>query len=267
MSTCGGILFLRALLLVPWTAAARRSHVAVSSRPKASGAASGVYDVHLLVTRHGLSCTNIVEKWVNKYDAGRRLMHDPLLGGVGVLGCHEGRRAVESYLGNRSLPPFDAVLSSVLARAMETALLTFPQQASPLHVVPFIREHARGLSNDPKEPAGQLADLRTSVPYEFHMDYRWVEEFGSQKGSWDQFLHFLEQFFLPDLISRLQKPPGSKIVLPVVTHSKFMRDSDVGVKCEDAFKSNPSGKPLNNQVVEITYAFHSVRRAGRRGGS
>jgi len=190
-------------------------------------------------------------------------MHDPLLGGVGVMGCHEGRRAVESYLGNRSLPPFDAVLSSVLARAMETALLTFPQQAAPLYVVPFIREHARGLSNDPKEPAGQLADLRTSVPYDFHLDYRWVEQFGSEKGSWDQFLHFLEQSFLPDLVSRLRKPPGSQIVLPVVTHSKFMRDSDVGVKCADAFEPNPSKKPLNNQVVEITYAFHSGEAASR----
>lgn len=262
MAVRGSSLLVRALLLVPLTAAARRSSLAVQgSDLQVSGVASGVYDVHLLVTRHGLSCTNIVEKWVNKFDAGRRHMHDPLLGGVGVHGCHEGRKAVESYLNIRGLPPYDAVVSSVLARAMETALLTYPQQAAPLYVVPFIREHAAGLSNAPKEPAGQLADLNTSVPYDFHVDYRWIDEFGSQKGSWDQFLYFLEQSFLPDLISRLEKPPGSTIVLPVVTHSLFMRDSDVGEKCKDAFKSNPSKKPLNNQVVEMAYAFHSSEAA------
>jgi len=262
MAVCGIRLLASVLLSVPLTAAARRSsHGAQGRDLQVPGEAPGVYDVHLLVTRHGLSCANIVETWVHKLDAGRRLMHDPLLGGVGIHGCSEGRTAVEAYLHNRSLPPYDAVVSSVLARAMETALLTYPQQAAPLYVVPFIREHAAGLSNAPKEPVEQLADLNASVPYDFRVDYRWVEEFGSQKGSWDQFLHFLEQSFLPDLVSRLGKPPGSKIVLPVVTHSLFMRDSDVGEKCKAAFGENPSGKPLNNQVVEMTYAFHSGEAA------
>merc|ERR1719387_244843 len=104
-------------------------------------------------------------------------------------------------------------------------------KTGPLIVAPFIRETSRGLSNAPMEQDAQLNHLSAVLPTTPDVDYHWVNEFGREQGTWEQFLGFLEQSVLPELLRRTQKPPGSTLVLPVVTHSLFMRDSTVGERC------------------------------------
>jgi len=213
------------------------------------------HKVHLLVTRHGLSCSNIVEKWISKYDWGRGNILDPLLGNVGAHTSKSAAEEVEAWLHKQSLS-VDALVSSNIGRAMETGIRMFPM-ASPLYVVPYIREHASGDSNEPAERPAQVRNLINAIGNSsFMVDYRWIDIFGGDFGTWDRFLEFMRLSFLPDLVEKLNKPSGSPIVIGVVTHSKFMRDSDVGTHCRKHwdYKSDDA-KPLNNQVLDLTYEF------------
>lgn len=211
------------------------------------------YKVQLLVTRHGLSCANIAQKWISNFDVGRGYIHDTLLSGAGYTASVESAKEVDQWLKTNGFR-IDAVLSSVLARAMQTALYMFPGHTAPLHVVPYIREKGEGLSNAPKPQNEQVEHLQSALDNRsFALDYAWVNEFGSKLGTWEEFLTFLEQFFLPDLISK--NGGETTITLPVVTHSNFMRDS-LG-KCSKAWKDKGEDKPLNNQVVNMVYTFEA----------
>eukprot|EP00930_Biecheleria_cincta_P029059 TRINITY_DN20221_c0_g1_i1.p1 TRINITY_DN20221_c0_g1~~TRINITY_DN20221_c0_g1_i1.p1 ORF type:complete len:470 (+),score=69.07 TRINITY_DN20221_c0_g1_i1:180-1589(+) len=214
------------------------------------------YKVHLLVTRHGLSCTNIVEKWGKSADFGRSRMLDPPLGGLGESSSLKMGQDAAAWMRSNNLQP-DAVMSSNLGRAMQTALLMFPHEG-PLYVAPYIREHASGDSNSPQPQAEQVLALREAVNRSFSVNYQWINTFGGDFGTWDKFEDFLRQSFLPDLLMKLQKEPGSDIVLPVVSHSLFMRDSVVGSLCSRFWTPKGTSKPLNNQVLHLTYEFRSV---------
>jgi len=234
------------------TKAIRRKYDAMQN---SSEKTTKTYKVQLLVTRHGLSCANIAQKWVGNWDVGRGFIHDTLLSGAGESGSIEAARDVKRFLESHSLT-VDAVLSSVLARAMQTAIYMFPEHAdsAPVHVMPYIREIGRGLSNAPKSQAEQPAHLQSALGGKpLDLDYKWVNEFGFEQGSWEEFLHFLEQFFLPELVSK--KGSDTTIVLPVVTHSNFMRDSLR--KCSKAWTDKGADKPLNNQVVNMVYEFEA----------
>merc|ERR1712178_343136 len=114
---------------------------------------------------------------------------------------------------------------------METSILMYPT-AAPLHIAPFLREHSQGLSNAPKEDRQeQIAHLNSTLNRHFQIDYKGIDQYGIEQGTWEQFIDFMEQSFLPELLSKSSKPTGSTLVLPVVTHSKLMRDSTVGEKC------------------------------------
>lgn len=213
------------------------------------------HTIHLLVTRHGLSCANIVEKWINKNDWGRGYMLDPALGNVGAHTSKLTAEEVNAWLKYKSLS-VDALVSSNIGRAMETGIRMFPM-VSPLYVVPYIREHASGDSNKPAEKTAQIRNLISVLGNSsFKVDYRWIDVFGGDFGTWNQFLQFMRLSFLPELVDKLNKPSGSPIVVGVTTHSKFMRDSDVGTDCHQHWdKKSDDGKPLNNQVLDLTYEF------------
>lgn len=218
-------------------------------------AKAGAYNVELLVTRHGLSCANIVEQFIGWYDAGREKIHDPLLSGAATQACVKTGEDVEAWL-EKSGKTIDATVSSVLGRAMETALRSYPKYAKPLFVVPYIRETSSALSNAPKEQREQLQELVEALDgHGFKVDYRWANAFGIEGVSWDKFKHFLANSFLPDLVARSNKTQGSTIVLAVVTHSNFMRDSEVGNKCAHFWKNRGAKKALNNQVLKMTYTW------------
>jgi len=199
----------------------------------------------------------MVQKWVSKYDFGRSRIHDPLLTGAAWSHARAARAAADHWLASHNLT-MDAVVSSVLARAIQTALLTYPQGASsPLHVVPYIREFGYGLSNAPKDRWDQVQDLNRSLAGSgaFRLDYRWTDVYGSDKVSWPKFENFLAQSFLPALIRDKGKKPGSTIVLGVVSHSKFLAKSAVADHCQEHWTRRGEKKPLNNQILAVPYLF------------
>ncbi|CAK0900303.1 unnamed protein product, partial [Prorocentrum cordatum] len=62
--------------------AAGPSGVAAPPAEAARGGGHAAHEVYLLVTRHGLSCSNMVQKWVSTFDFGRSRIFDPLLSGA-----------------------------------------------------------------------------------------------------------------------------------------------------------------------------------------
>eukprot|EP00416_Gambierdiscus_australes_P015087 CAMPEP_0171056886 /NCGR_PEP_ID=MMETSP0766_2-20121228/1398_1 /TAXON_ID=439317 /ORGANISM="Gambierdiscus australes, Strain CAWD 149" /LENGTH=403 /DNA_ID=CAMNT_0011511889 /DNA_START=105 /DNA_END=1316 /DNA_ORIENTATION=+ len=219
------------------------------------------WTVNLLVVRHGVSCTNIIEKWsqLGGADFLRGWMLDPPLAGMADLGNEEGKIALKRW-SNETGFKIDAVLSSVLLRAMQTAVGM--HEADPLYIVPFIREHANGLSNNPSAPKNQTAALQEMVPgqkvnYDFvnmtHRDY--------DKGTWEDFVGFLRDKFLPFIISKLDPESEQKrtITLLIATHSKFLKEQSTALsdRCQ-RFWDTRDGKPFNSQVFLVNYTFSSV---------
>lgn len=181
-------------------------------------------------------------------------MFDPLLGGLGEYASREMGKLAALWLSRNKLK-IDAVLSSNLARAIQTALLMFPHDV-PTYVVPYIREHAAGKSNAPKDQKDQVHALSQAVNGSFQLNYEWVRVFGEKTGTWEDFEFFLRHSFLPNLIRDLKKEPGDDIVIPVVSHSLFMRES-LGDHCSWAWQMRDSSKPLNNQVLHLRYVYET----------
>lgn len=211
------------------------------------------YEVNLLIGRHGISCTNLVEKYSSWgwYDAGRGNIADPLLTGIGVAAVEKARTIMTDYLGSIGLK-VDASLASVLGRAIQTAMMTYPH-VSPVYVVPHAREQASGASNLPEERSVQVEMLRGVTPRSQSVNYRWADAFGvTSPGDWNEFMRFLEKIFLPDFLKRSNKTSGDKIVLAITTHSLLMANSKtMKSKCGHLWET----KPNTNQVVHLKYDF------------
>lgn len=225
-----------------------------------------VFEVHLLVSRHGLSCTNVMATYIGPHAIGRKNFLDPPLAGAGRSASVEAGMAVSKWMATHEVDRLDAVMSSVLIRAQITAALTFPHHPEPIHVVPHIRELASGKSNRPDTPAAQARVLKADkdVGAKVQVDHRWAQTFDPMSpGDWENFEKFLERNFLPTLLagSRMQtriaeaRKRGHRnpaIFIGVVTHSNLMRDSSLGKRCSGFWRGEAS-KPLNNQVLHVTY--------------
>jgi len=241
----------------------------------------GSYNIELIVTRHALSCANIISDFEmadvekpaessrksnffrlyntisSKVTKGTRHrgIADPILSEVGMKGSRDMR--IDQAL------KLDAVLTSPLLRAIETAILQYPSKA--LHIVPHIREMSalsmlsEGADNLPtplEDQGKRLKEILGAQLVEKINFTDWTTPDGPKKRTgdhdWTKFKIFLATEFLPDLIPKLNKPSGSNITLAVVTHSNFMK----GVK--DIYKDcghywSALGKPYNNQAVRISY--------------
>lgn len=227
-----------------------------------------VHPVHILLTRHGVSCANIVNDFAAAHHKGvmkhitavtkfaHAFMKDPLLCHAGEHFANVSGREVPEALAKRGLPQPDAVLSSVLARAVHTAVVQFPNNR-PVYVVPWIRESGMGADNDFNNRTTQLAALEAKIGKgAFSVDYHYPEVLGyGHNGDWDKFSSFLKDMFIPDLLKRVKKEPGEPIVLAVVTHSNFMNEDPIGGWCKATFLD---GKARNNQVVDLPYTFTST---------
>lgn len=218
---------------------------------------STTHDVHLLLTRHGLSCSEIVEKWVGWSDYGRINMPDPLLGVAGEVTSSLAGQDVLQWLAAKKLK-IDGVISSELAREIQTALLMFPNTSEPVYIAPYLAVKRSGSANEPTQLDAQLSNifrssLHSNLSHTAKVDTRWLNVHPSAVGTWSQFLAFLEQSFLPKFIRTLKKPSGSPIVLAIVTHSSYLKKYDVADQCGKWW----SGKPLNNQVFDLRYQFRT----------
>lgn len=227
------------------------------------------YKVTLLIIRHGLSCSNVVEKWISKADFGRGNIADPALAGVGQYGSEEAGKAIRDWLKQKNYT-LDAALSSVLGRAMETSLLTFglpfPEFSQPLEVVPYVREDAtESPSNMPRDShIEQLDELAKAMKPKnitnYQVDYHLADGVGFlSSGNWDDFLKFLKNIYLPRAIANLGKKPNSRIVLAVTTHSKLI-GKFLKSKCE------LKKKIQNNGVLHMEYNYRQRDDEGFRVG-
>eukprot|EP00746_Dinoflagellata_sp_MGD_P150764 gnl/MRDRNA2_/MRDRNA2_82553_c0_seq1.p1 gnl/MRDRNA2_/MRDRNA2_82553_c0~~gnl/MRDRNA2_/MRDRNA2_82553_c0_seq1.p1 ORF type:complete len:430 (+),score=80.60 gnl/MRDRNA2_/MRDRNA2_82553_c0_seq1:124-1413(+) len=219
--------------------------------------------IHILVTRHGLSCANIVDKFSTTWSASKYHvnMKDPLLAEGGIAMTDRAGKEVEDWLADNDLA-IDAVLSSSLARAMETAAVQYPRQR--IYAVPFIRESGYGKDNKAAKSDVQTERVAEEVLKRdklnfVHIDHHWVHAFeDNHSGNWQKFKEFLRVSFLPSLESQLNKPEGEPLVLAVVTHSNFMMEGEIKKKCAKHYPQDfNTGKPKanNNQVVNLWYSF------------
>lgn len=243
-------------------------HADQSSAPPVN---EGEYNVNILLSRHGISCANMVQMWgdgsLRTWTRRVMSMTDPLLSAVGELKTQEAAEEVKRNMDKQGLT-LDAVLSSVLARAIHTALLQYP--GSVITPVPFIREKGQ-LSADNSVMAldGQLKVLRAAmgnqtIAIDPHYTEDWpFKTFRTSSGNWMDFLTFLKDAFLPDLVVKKDKKPGDTITIAVVTHSHFMMGTQFfeGKNGDCSFWWFPDGEgsqkriPRNNQVVKLAYHF------------
>jgi len=216
--------------------------------------------VHLLVARHGWSCSDIVNQFIGWSDYGRENIHDPLLSGIGQYGAIAAGREVTQWLVGRNYS-LDGVMTSFLSREMETGILLLDQKEKPLYVVPYASVARSGKVNEPRTPRSfQLKKIRGTVPgsHNFSANYKWMLTFAAEEQFWEgrykgeEFEKFLEQSFLPEFVRSSGKPPGSTIVLALVTHSTFIKEA-FG-QCSRSW----SDKPGFSQVLHLQYGFHST---------
>jgi hypothetical protein len=224
------------------------------------------YKVTLLITRHGLSCPNIIEKWggMGGKDFARGFIKDPPIAGAAQSHAVQSGAKAKQWLLTHQLE-LDAVVTSVLARAIETGLLTYDQV--PLYVVPYIREHAGGLSNQERVGIGpdkqvrrdaQIAELEKTLGRVVDVNYDFADEDikGCKEHDWTKFLTFMARRFLPELIDRGLKNQDNKIVVAVVTHSRFVSEiAEVQQSCGGHWEAKNAVKPLNNMILAIPYLW------------
>jgi len=207
--------------------------------------------VTLLVTRHGLSCTNFVEKFLSWSDIGRRHIADPMLADFGVHGCDRAKDALAA-LENRPHP--DVVLSSGLLRAIETALRVYSEDNVPVVVAPFISEKAgTEASNNPVDQSVQVERLAAALGGEAagrvtyaHARPRLMQ----QKPDWEKFKQFIAEAILPDVVKGQDK---DNIVIAVVTHSMFLKETELQQGCREHWKRQGQDKALNTQTFQVEY--------------
>jgi len=239
------------------------------------------YNIDLVVTRHALSCANIIAdfdsaKSLPTYQklsqkGGYRKIADPILAEAGVKSSLDMRNITTDFKP-------DAVLTSPLLRAIQTAILQYPSDT--LHIVPWIREVSalakgplsvfaklgvggEGADNLPTPFVDQKKRLKNELnTIQGLLGVRSIEkiqfidwtttETRVANHDWKLFKEFLAKEFLPFLIPKLNRPLGSTITLAVVTHSNFMKsEDDIKSNCGGFWAAN--GKPWNNQAVNISY--------------
>eukprot|EP00420_Gonyaulax_spinifera_P008971 CAMPEP_0197945436 /NCGR_PEP_ID=MMETSP1439-20131203/125909_1 /TAXON_ID=66791 /ORGANISM="Gonyaulax spinifera, Strain CCMP409" /LENGTH=702 /DNA_ID=CAMNT_0043568691 /DNA_START=211 /DNA_END=2319 /DNA_ORIENTATION=- len=221
-------------------------------------------EVYILATRHGVSCANVAQQW-NNFTRGlsHNIIKDPGLSGFGIHEAEVASSQTQEWLEKKGWG-VDIVVSSVLMRAMETAIYQFPttEPTQTIYVAPYIREHGPMLDNKARGDDEQEARLPSNISRRVVINRTFAKQVGQYKsGKWSDFLKFLAQVLLPQGFPKLiaertgimasdRKKP---IVIAVVTHSLFMA-KDLGTECGRFFpERGGKKKPLNNQVVGVRY--------------
>jgi len=230
--------------------------------------AGPVVTVRAYWMRHGWSCANALSEQSNvnftgtdfegswwPYAESKRfaLYRDPSLSDVGVDRAQKLGEQVRGKLLHETAGQRPLVFSSVMTRAMETAMYNFP--GWDVHPVPFIAENGYSLDNTPlswqeqesskldRQPNTReaLGALKFDVAPETHRDRA-----SRKKSSYDQFKNFL-----PGALQELlpaSPANGAEIPVVIVGHSGYMKKN---LEC-----GKESGKkPANNEVWVQEYTF------------
>lgn len=212
------------------------------------------HKISLLIVRHGLSCANLIQKQSNYWDLGGRYIPDPALTGIGQFDSTVAGHAISKWMKEPrqvedKIVKVDATLTSALGRAIETSLLTFAGDQLQAEVVPFVQPKG---SDEPLSHSEQLQKLRKSLSRRnmtnFYVDYHWADGAHAKKNTWDEFIAFLANIYLPVTLKRLGKEIGNRTVLAVTTHNKWI-DEFLKKKC------GLSEKLRSNGVLHLEYNF------------
>lgn len=212
--------------------------------------------VNLYFTRHAESCANLVQHYGTAYrKVAHSLMYDPM---ISACGAYRSSSSAAAMLDENRLPPFDLVLASSLARAMDTAAYQYPNQT--VIAAPFISELSTSRlswlftqwDNKPEQVNKQRLRLERRHPGT-KFDFSWLlQKYRSssdrEKPSLRKFLRFLTTDLLPAHGLRV-----GEVNIAVVTHSNFMATTEpMATACQPFFRGK-NNRPVNNQVLLVSY--------------
>tara|TARA_Y100000389_G_C17470494_1_gene530091 strand:- start:9159 stop:9770 length:612 start_codon:yes stop_codon:yes gene_type:complete len=151
--------------------------------------------------RHGFSCANATHNNTNNNVLHHQKYLDPPLANTGVSDSKSMREVTKNL-------KYDIVCASTLNRAIETALLMFPDDI--VHVIPYAKEIRKTQDNTAQSIRSKKAFLKKMYPNDYHrIDFSMVNDENRNKWSFVKCMRFVKNTF-----------GDSKIVL--VTHSLYM---------------------------------------------
>jgi broad specificity phosphatase PhoE len=150
--------------------------------------------------RHGFSCANATHN--NNSDVlHHRKYLDPALANTGVSDS-------KSMSGVTKKLKYDVVCASTLNRAIETALLMFPNDT--IHVIPYAKEIRKTQDNTAQPIRSKKSFFKKMYPNDYHrIDFSKVNDEIRNKWSFTKCMRFVRTTF-----------GDSKVAL--VTHSLYM---------------------------------------------
>ena len=232
--------------------------------------------VYLLVTNHGFSCGDIVNKFNTRGFLGRHSVQDPLLTAAGAKYSKEAAHWISEWATKNGFgDKVDAVLSSTLERTIQTAALQYVYPGDKVITFPFIKGRSRWYQgqnrweNRAKPLATQLEEVREALAKtpgspKLSIDaalFNYNKEYGKDAHkAWDRFRVYLAHVLLPKIELELHKDDDRPIVVAVVTQPEFLNSGEVFDKCGDQYRVNPRSKrrkASRNQVLSIPYTFRT----------
>lgn len=205
--------------------------------------------VHIYYVRHGFSCSNAAGSYRDFYHnikhIRRLFRYDPPLTRVAIKKTFESQPHMPSYV--------DILCSSVLVRAIQTAVYSFPEgkTALPVIVVPYVSEIPEDvLTNKPISITKQrrlVGSKSKRVNYEFVKTSKasnGIAEWAA-RPDYGKFLQWMGDH-LEELIriSSKKRNLSSPLKIAVATHSRYMMEYLLG-----------GGIPRNNAVIEVVYDY------------
>lgn len=151
--------------------------------------------------RHGFSCANATHMNDDNNVLNHKMYLDPPLADTGVTDSKSMRSVTKKI-------HYDIVCASTLNRAIETALLMFPDDI--IHVIPYTKEIRKTRDNTAQTIRSKKALFKKMYPKEYHrIDFSRVNDVNRNKWSFTKCMRFVHNTF-----------GESKVAL--VTHSLYM---------------------------------------------
>jgi len=201
--------------------------------------------VNIYFIRHGFSCTNAIVYYAKFRKQYKRVLYtDPAL----TLHSQRQIQNITQYM-----PPVDILCSSVLLRAIQTGLLSYPKKPRTLFPLPFVSEFGKGYGNRASSPPEQLGilgfDLSKRIDYRFVTDastpYKFIPS--ATVPDYEAFVKWLG-VFLPQLMKAAGVGRKKELNIALVTHSKFM---------STYFSTGDDHLPHNNAVLLRRYNYEN----------
>lgn len=254
--------------------------------------------VNFLLTRHALSCANVVDKFGGKLSKTHAFLSDPMLSACGRHRSSEAASPVLTALADRKI---DLVLSSSMVRAIETAANQYPGRI--ITPVPFISEKWHTWvekDNLPEDVEPQKAKLGERYAVEdittkeistpeaaeevfeepsgkpwLRVDFRWMKDPTFRKGRSSPNFEEFRKFVVETLLPAKGLGDEKEVTLAVVTHSNFVKKSEpMRSTCEALVVEGPGEDDAAGEEEEEkddatgrseAEAFSSVEEAEKKG--